>query len=311
MIKGIALSAVALYLLQLSEHHLRRAVEYVVIVLMVATISIVIFNLYKVGYLELINNHGFEFFVNRNSLAVGFSITAIFLFSLMVGEQSRWKTLLWSGCCMCVSLAAFLNGSRGAIVGMFAALTCMTLTALVRVGWRRIFRLDLWIFPFLIISVIVGWILYKNIILATFFIHGDKGVDTGRFEIWKAVSERVVHAPWFGYGSHAMKFDPMLAAVRAEHAVSYPHNIYIGLVYASEVVGILFWLIWFISFSFKIKNNFERKNDLSYYLGIGLLTNILVHGLVDFDFYKFATITFLVFGVVMIIPRTTINKEVL
>jgi hypothetical protein len=34
----------------------------------------------------------------------------------------------------------------------------------------------------------------------------------------------------------------------------------------------------------------------------------LVHGVTDFDFYMLATMTFIIFGIVMMMPRLNINK---
>jgi hypothetical protein len=72
-------------------------------------------------------------------------------------------------------------------------------------------------------------------------------------------------------------------------------------VYASGIVGVLFWLIWFTIFSYKIKQKFAIKNDLAFYFGIGLLVNILVHGLVDFDLYMYSVFTYITIGLVMML----------
>lgn len=306
VLKGVALSAVALHLLQLPDHYLRSAVEYVVIVLLVATIAIVIFSLYHVGFVQLISNSGFDWFVNRNRLAVGFSITAIFLFSLMIEERLRWKSVLWSGAFVFVCFAAFLNGSRGAIIGMLCAIACVALTASLRLGWRQMIRVELLFLPFLSIFALIFFIYYQNISLIKFYIH-DSGIDTGRFIIWHTIVEKLAKSPWIGYGPHAIKNDVFLMSYGLEH-FSHPHSIYVGLAYASGLVGVIFWLVWFGTFISKIRESFKAQNNIAFYLGLGVLVNTLVHGFTDFDFYMLATMTFLVFGVVMMTPRININK---
>jgi O-antigen ligase len=307
VIKGVALSLVALYLLQFSEHQLRRIMVSVVGVLTVITICIVGFNLYQHSVVDFIHNQEFDWYMNRNSLGVGFSVTTVFIAALMVVEESRSKSILLSAAWMIVVIAAVLNGSRGAMMGMGAATICIILAALSRVGWKQVFRIELWLLPISIVFTMFSWAFYKHIDLHQFFVHNVNGVNTGlrRFDIWKVAIEKISYEPWIGYGTHAMKLDPMLSVFRSQYGVDYPHSIYVGLVYASGIVGVLFWLIWFVSFSNRIKRNFKANNDLSYYIGIGLLVNILVHGLVDFDLYMYSVFTYITVGLVILLPRVS------
>ena len=304
VLKGVALSLVALYLRQISDQQLRRVTEFVVIVLATITMGIIAYNLYQHSIVSFLNNQMFDWYVNRNRLAVGFSVTSVFIAALMVGEKSSWKSILLSTLWMLLAVAALLNGSRGAIVAMICATICIVLAAIPQMGWKQVFRLELWILPISVVVTIVGWIFYRGTSLQKFLLHDGKGFDTGRFDIWKTVGGRVMQSPWFGYGSHAMKYDPMLEAIRNEYQVTHPHSIYIGLVYASGVVGILFWLCFFVSFVYRMNGKFRINNELSYYLGIGLLVNILVHGLVDFDFYMFTVFVYIIVGLIMILPKT-------
>lgn len=306
VLEGIGLSVVALYLLQLSEHHLRRAVEYVVTILMAATIMIVFFNLYHVGFLELINNHGFDWYVNRNRIAVGFSVTAVFVLSLMIEERLRWKSVMWSGLLVFVCLAAALNGSRGAIVGMLASMICIVIAAVARHGWRKVIRIELLLLPFLSIFTALSCFYYQNISLVKFYIHDD-GIDTGRFVIWQTILERLETSPWIGYGTHAIKQDTFLMHYGLASFTS-PHSIYVGLLYASGLVGVFFWIVWFWTLTLKFRRHVQAHSNIAFYLGIGVLVNTLVHGLIDFDFYMLATMTFIVFGIVMMMPRLNVSK---
>ena len=303
VLKGIALSLVALYLLQLSDQQIRRVVGYVVFVLTVVTIGMLGFNLNQHSVAQFIDNQMFDWYVNRNRLAVGFSITSVFIAALMVDERTRWKSFLLSVAWILLASAALLNGSRGATMGMIAATICIILAGLFRVGWRQVFRLEVWLIPILIVLAGLGWVLYKHISFNQYLMHDGKGVDTGRFEIWSGVGHRIIQAPWFGYGSHAMKFDPMVAAIRTKFGITHPHSIYVGLVYASGIIGVLFWLLWFTSFSYKIRQNFTTNNKLAYYIGVGLLVNILVHGFVDFDLYMFAIFSYITVGLVMMLSK--------
>jgi O-antigen ligase len=301
VIKGVALSLVALYLCLLPNNHFRRVTESVVIVLSAITLAIVVYNLHLHSIISFIHNQEFDWYVNRNRLAVGFSVTSVFIAALMVGEKSSWKSVLLSTFWIFLAVTALLNGSRGALMGMIAATVCIIFAGVPRLGWKQVFRLELWALPIMIVIAIVSWIFYQRIPLTQFFLHDGKGIDTGRFEIWKDVSDRAIQSPWIGFGPHAMKFDPMLAAIRNSFSVDHPHSIYLGLFYASGVVGVLFWFIWFISFSCKIKQELTTKNELSYYIGIGLLVNILVHGLVDFDLYMYSVFTYITIGLVMLL----------
>lgn len=306
VLEGISFSLVALYLLQLSESQLRRALESVAVVLFAIVIVIVIFNLYHVGFTALFNNHGFEWNVNRNRLAVGFSMTAVFVAALMVEEQMRWKSVLWSGTLVFVCLAAVLNGSRGALVGMACALMSIIIAAVVRLGWRQVFRIDVWFLPLLSIFSTVLLFYYHKLSLDGFYDHGD-GVDTGRFFIWQTVLTKLESSPWLGFGPHAIKQDVFLMPYGLTH-FTHPHSIYVGLLYASGLFGVIFWIFWFWTFTSKLRNNFTANNNLAFYLGLGVLMTTLVHGVTDFDFYMLATMTFIIFGIVMMMPRLNINK---
>jgi O-antigen ligase len=303
VIKGVALSLVALYILQISELQLRRVTISVVSVLTVIAAGIVFYNLYQYNIVDFIHNREFNWYVNRNRLAVGFSVTSVFIAALMVSERSRSKSIMWSAFWIILAITGLLNGSRGAVMAMLIATIGIFIAAIPRLGWRQVFRLELWVFPIFIVLAIASWIFYKQISLEMFFLHDGKAIDTGRFAIWKDVGDRAIQSPWIGFGPHAMKFDPIFALIRNTLSVDHPHSIYIGLFYATGIIGILFWIIWFISFSYQIKQNFTTKNQLSYYIGIGLLINILVHGLVDFDFYLYSVFTYITVGLVMLLPR--------
>ena len=301
VIKGVALSLVALSLCQLTEKQIRRVTTSVSVVLSTITFGILVYNLQLHSIISFIHNQIFDWYVNRNRLAVGFSVTSVFITALMVGEKSSWKSFLLSIIWIFLAITALLNGSRGAVMGMTAATLCIIFAGLPRLGWRQVFRLELWALPITIVIAIVSWIFYQRISLKMFFLHDGKGIDTGRLDIWNAIWGRIAQSPWIGYGPHALKYDPMQTAIRAQYSVDHSHSIYVGLVYASGVVGILFWLIWFVSFSYQVKRNFTTKNELSYYIGIGLFVNILVHGLVDFDFYMYSVFTYITIGLVMML----------
>lgn len=302
VLKGISLSVVALYLIRLPDYSLRKTIEYVVIFLTITATAITMYNLHLHDAMSFTGN-GFDWYVNRNRLGVGFSIASVFITALMVNEPSRLKSYLLSVAWILLAGIAILNGSRGALIGMVFATIFIILAALCHLGWMRVFRLDLWLIPIWATISIGCWIGSKQISFHKYLIHQDQqGVDTGRFGIWQAVSERIVQRPWFGYGPHAMKYDHMIEPSRVLYQ-DHPHSIYVGLVYASGIFGIIFWLIWFSSFSYRIRQNFLAKNEVSYYLGIGLLINILVHGLVDFDFYMFSVFTYIIVGLVMILPK--------
>jgi hypothetical protein len=66
-------------------------------------------------------------------------------------------------------------------------------------------------------------------------------------------------------------------------------------------MGVLFWGIWTLLFAKNIKKILTPNNNMACYLGLGLLTYILVHGVVDLAFYSVGTSAILAFSGVLTI----------
>ncbi len=284
VLRGIGLSVVALYLVQLSEIKLRQALQSAVLILVVAISAIMAFSLYRFGFDKIIaSQSGLDWVVNRNRLAVGISLTFVLTIALMITETCRRKYWLWAISIAMICFAAFLNGSRGAILGMAVALLCIMLSGIIREGWRKVLRIELLIMAVLLGFVGVAILFHDNFYihaLKEYFLHGNS-VDNGRLAIWQFVLERMEQSPWIGYGPHAIALDTIQMSYGPDH-FTHPHSIYIGLFYASGIVGVIFWLVWFWTLMTKVRQNFTAENNVAFYLGIGVLAMILVHGLTDF-----------------------------
>ena len=158
-------------------------------------------------------------------------------------------------------------------------------------SWRKALIVGL-------IGLVVTLLINHLGILNNIVTHNGGSLGNGREFLWPPIFERVTQNPWFGYGLHAVNNDPVLLAQKIE-AVSNVHSIYLDLVYASGLLGVFFWGIWILLFAKSIKKILTPNNNMVGYLGLGLLTYILVHGVVDLAFYSVGTSTILAFSGVL------------
>ena len=100
-------------------------------------------------------------------------------------------------------------------------------------SWRKVIIIGF-------IGLVVAFTLNYLGILHKVVTHNGGSLGNGREFLWPPIWERVLQNPWFGHGLHAVNNDPVLLAQKIE-AVSHVHSIYLDLVYASGIVGVLFW----------------------------------------------------------------------
>ncbi len=302
VLKSIALSLIVFYISKLSEETLRKAMQWVVAILVISVLLILIYNFECHGFEGLLQKHELDWYVNRNRLAVGFSLMFIFALTLVIDEVSQPKSFMYSLAMVLAALAALLNDSRGAIVAMFAASIFMVLVAITTNGWKKVLRFDWMAVPFFIAVIIVAYVYFNHHGLTGFVLHGD-GIDSNRLIIWQTVWDRSMHSVWIGYGPHAIMHDHFLLDGWVQ-TFKHPHSIYLSLLYSSGIVGVVFWFAWFSIYLHRARQIFASNNQIGFYIGLGILVNVLIHGLVDFDFYALGTMTFLIVGTTLVAVKS-------
>lgn len=305
VLKSIALSLVVFYILKLSEVTLRKAMQSVLICLVISTSLILVYNLQYHGVDGVLQRHELDWYVNRNRLAVGFSLMFIFALTLVINETVRLKSFLLSCVMVLAAVAALLNDSRGAIVAMFVSSVSIVLFALFKQGAKEVLRFDWLCLPTFIAAIILGYVFINHLNLIG-FVHHEGDITTYRSLIWQTIWERLQNSIWVGYGPHAIMHDHFLIDGEMQ-TFRHPHSIYMSLLYSSGIVGIVFWFTWFSIYLSRSRKIVYSNNDIGFYIGLGILVNALVHGLVDFDFYALDTMTFLIVGITLVAVKSKAN----
>jgi O-antigen ligase len=288
--RGLLMSLLAVYLLQVSGQQLYRVFTITLMMCSLLATGVVLWNVHQYGLQETIERQWLDTFMHRNRLGQGLAIAFIVGLAALLSQPqsfSRQKLLvfgvLWLG------IVSYINHSRGALLAMIVAGMVM----LFLWNWRKALIVES-------IGLVVVLIIHNLGILSKIATHNGGSVGNGREFLWPPIFERVLQNPWFGHGLHAVNNDPVLIAQKIE-AVSHVHSIYLDLVYASGLMGVLFWGIWTLLFAKNIKKILAPNNNMACYLGLGLLTYILVHGVVDLAFYSVGTSAILAFSGVLTI----------
>ena len=288
--RGLLMSLLAVYLLQVPSQQLYRVLTTTLIVCTLLATGIVLWNVYQYGLQGTIERKQLETFIHRNRLGQGLAIAFIVgLTVLLSSSQSFYRQKLLIFGVLWLGVISYINHSRGALLAMAAASMVMLLIW----SWRKVIIIGF-------IGLVVAFTLNYLGILHKVVTHNGGSLGNGREFLWPPIFERVLQNPWFGHGLHAVNNDPVLLAQKIE-AVSHVHSIYLDLVYASGLMGVLFWGIWTLLFAKNIKKILTPNNNMANYLGLGLLTYILVHGVVDLAFYSVGTSAILAFSGVLTI----------
>jgi len=284
VLSGLSFSLLGVYLTQLPVARLRGSAVVTVGLMTLLALAVLLHNVQLHGWYDTLTRQDLDTDVHRNRLAVGLAVTFLLatVFMLTI-EDWRVRGLLLL-CALFLCFESYINSCRGAMLGMLVG------AWLLGLWWN--WRLTA------ILSVLGGLVLLglaETGKLAAIVTHNGT-IDDGRDDLWRYVFERIQLRPLTGYGLHALPFDPVFNAKHADLMLGHPHSIYVELVYASGIVGVLFWLFWYGQFGRRLYAAFSAPARDSQYLGLVLFIYMLVHGAVDFSFYSLAPATMLVMG---------------
>lgn len=282
---------------EISKDILRRSI-YIVLVVMLSLLSVVVvFNIQKYGLYGVIERQWIDTTVHRNRLGVGIAISFVMTVALVPVDYKNHKNL----CFLIISLLflsviGFINHSRGALFAMFGAGGAI----LLYWNWQRA------LVSIIGVICLFKWLQSQQISILT---HTNSTLGNGRELLWPPIWQRVQENPILGYGLHAVNNDPILQAQKIE-AVGHVHSIYLDVIYASGLLGVVVW--FFVFLTMFIKNTPiipKTNNNLLKYIGVGLFSYLAIHGLVDYEFYSMFVIMYLLFAVMLIIPILRKNHE--
>lgn len=285
--RGILMSLLALYLLHLPGAVINRVMLAAVIAVSVLAVLVLGWNIHLYGLVETLQRQGLDTFVHRNRLGEGLATAwvvglALLLFSgkSILRQPLLLVLLLW------LLLISYVNHSRGALMGQAAAAMALALVW----SWRKALLAGAGGLLLLLVAKSMGML--DKIITHN---SGSGSIGNGREFLWPPIWVRVEENPWYGYGLHAINNDPVLLRGHIED-VPHVHSIYLDMLYASGIVGVLFWFVWVVFFVTRMKFGMIRQNQAAPYMGWGILAYTLVHGLVDFSFYSLGTLSLLAFS---------------
>ena len=287
--QGLLFSLLACYLLRLPVEKLRSSALLAVIVMTLYAIGVLLFNFHRYGVHEALTRQWLDSLVHRNRLAVGLATAYLLAAAFSLTTPGGRQRALFVACAVLLFVISYINNSRGALMGMVFASVALGFLW----NWRLTTVLAVATGLLLCLAWQQGW-------LEGHATHGGT-IDNGRDDIWWAVWDRIRLHPWTGYGLHALPFDPVFNKLHPELMKGHPHSIYIELVYASGIIGVLFWLAWYWRMGVAVRRSFVAQARDTRYLGLAFVVYILVHGSVDFSFYAFAVPVTLIIGFVMLL----------
>jgi O-antigen ligase len=289
--RAMLVSVPLLYIAKLPYHIIKKSLVFVVFLLILLTIFILYTEIENIGYIRILNLEGFFLKTNRNQMGSIFAISAIYCFILNL--HNKKNNFYFIAAVSFFLMVGFINNSRGA----FFATIAVFLIILACYDWRAFLKKAIMALPIIFLFYI--FCLGKD----NTIYHGGS-FDNGRMDIWRVYVEEFMNAPLLGHGLRGYIDNYALLLKIPEPLPNYPHSIYISLLYETGVITWFFWFFWFFWVARRIYHTALLNGDkFMWSLGVGVSTYILIHGLVDFNFYLFGVFVALLVGLFFIFMR--------
>ncbi len=297
--RAMLVSVPLLYIAKLPYHIIKKSLVFAVFLLVLLTIFIVLEEIKNIGYVRILNLEGFFFKTNRNQMGSIFAVSAIYC--LILSIHNKKNNFFFIAAMIFFLLVGFINNSRGA----FFATIAVFLIIFACYDWMGMFKKII----IALLMIFVIFIFYEDKI--DFIYHGDS-FDNGRIDIWRVYVDKIINAPLLGYGLRGYIDNYSLLLEIPKPLPNYPHNIYISLLYETGIIGWFFWFFWFFWVARRIYYTTLLSGDkFLCSVGGGVSAYILIHGLVDFNFYLFGVFVSLMVGLFFVFMKIDKNKKVL
>ena len=232
--------------------------------------------------------------MNRNPNIAGFQSGALALLSLYLIFQSKnngrfvYPLFLFLGGIALIALLA--SGNRGSWVALVATSVLFLATMFPKNPNKASF-------------IFVGCAATGAFILTQFSGPANRlqlllqGYSTHRFDVWSNALDLFLQKPMLGHGLDTR------AIMSANHWVYHEHNIFLSVLTAMGVVGLLAYLLLMMGI---LKAGLKNKN----YLALLFVAFVLIRGMFGFDFYRkqIFVATFVLASAVAVCRRGTDNE---
>lgn len=209
-------------------------------------------------------------FLHKNPFGIVMA-TSTLVFLLIAMNSYKYRYLMWAGCGLSISLLV-LSTAKTSLV--------LLLTILVLLPLYRALRWNFsWMMLFFIAAVIVfgclAILLVSN--LETIVVGLGKDMTlTGRTEIWAAVLDMIRERPWLGYGYSGFWLGYEGASAYVWRVTGWPvpyaHNGFLDLWLDLGLLGVLLYLLSFVTSCFRAINLIRWTKTSSGFWPIILLT---------------------------------------
>jgi O-antigen ligase len=258
----------------------------------------------------------FGTYVNRHHFAALMEMTLGLTLGLLFAgrlSKNRWPFVIAAAVAM--AIAVFLTGSRGGMIGLFAAITAVAFLTLDTSGIKR----DAARSTFLRMAAGVGLLIFAGAtvvfiggtdpLLRSTGIEGGTGdLASGRIEFWKTAIKIFLDHPIIGVGLDAFgvaysKYDVSSGLFRVEQA----HNDYLQIMADGGIIGLACVLIFLVLFARKSLRTIQSAADrFRRGAAVGAFAGcfaVLVHSAVDFPLRTPANgFVFLLLAAIAIVP---------
>lgn len=213
--------------------------------------------------------------INLNPNVLGFFVflNLYFIFLLFIQAKNiAVKTLLFSVVMVSIFII-FVSGARTSLLSLFLSIFFFFLFRKRKIKYRNYILMVLLYFIFMPVISYGYVLLYK----ASFsqelnqyvWEETGKSLFTGRQEIWATIFDSISDNFIFGLG---------LGAELSEIGITVSsHNLYLMLIYQLGIVGLVFFIIYFLSMTKIMFNELYVYNDFASSLSISWVMAIMVH----------------------------------
>jgi O-antigen ligase len=197
---------------------------------------------------------------------------AKFLFASSSQEQ-------FSGCILLIAALSFImwSGSRGPLLGFGCAIIVACLFARGDVSFHRLAMLSIsgLVAAILSLQLPVPHPMFGLLRMTATIDAAD--ASSGRWAVWEASVDAILHSPWLGYGSGTYRAN---MEILTGNPFNHPHNFVLQYIYDWGFIGAMFALLLLGWLGFRILMTKDKSPEVRF-LALSAFAGVATMGLID------------------------------
>ncbi len=226
-------------------------------------------------------------FVNYNHFAGYLEMMVLLCIGLALSFSGA-KRVIFLVLGVYIGVAVFFSLSRGGVIGMFSGLIFLIiLSAIIRNFRRNLKALSFYLVALIMVVSTLG---ASPVIERMQTLSNPLHIDRVRLDTWRSSLDMVSDNILLGSGAGTFRYAfPKFRADTTYRRVDHAHNDYLEIASELGVIGLflLFFCfsVMFVSVLKNVSNNPDRRLQALSLGSLAACFSLMVHGLVDFNFY--------------------------